>query len=131
MNRQFQASRPNALWLSDFTYVATGSGFVLFGPALEPVAGSALTFRHRRLRPQACRLGGSSSLQAGFVLDALDQALYDRRPLHGHGLIHHSDRGVQGGFRRSSQHQSCSPTAATPQALPLAVSSPASFLAWR
>ena len=37
----------------------------------------------------------SSSLQAGFVLDALDQALYDRRPLHGHGLIHHSDRGVQ------------------------------------
>ena len=34
-------------------------------------------------------------MQAGFVLDALEQALYDRRPLQGDGLIHHGDRGVQ------------------------------------
>jgi transposase InsO family protein len=65
VNRQFKAAHPNALWLSDFTYVATW---------------------------------------AGFVLDALEQALHDRRPLHRGGLVHHSDRGSQGGFKWWSQH---------------------------
>jgi transposase InsO family protein len=38
------------------------------------------------------------------VLDALEQALHDRRPVQEGGLIHHSDRGGQGGINRSSQH---------------------------
>ena len=46
----------------------------------------------------------SSSMQTDFVLDALEQALYARRPSPEEALIHHSDRGAQGGFNRSSQH---------------------------
>lgn len=45
----------------------------------------------------------STSAHAGFVLDALEQAVHDRRPTKGMGLVHHSDRGSQGGFNRSSQ----------------------------
>jgi transposase InsO family protein len=45
---------------------------------------------------------------ASFVLDALEQALHDRRPVHRGGLVHHSDRGSQGGFKRSSQREFCS-----------------------
>ena len=37
----------------------------------------------------------SRSAETGFVLDALEQALYDRRPCRQGGLVHHSDRGVQ------------------------------------
>jgi putative transposase len=50
---------------------------------------------------------------AGFVLDALEQALHDRRPLKD-SLIHHSDRGGQLGFKRSSQHL-CAPISAARQ----------------
>ena len=92
VNRQFQAPRPNALWLSDFTYVATWAGFVYVALVIDAFARRIVGWRV------------SGSLQAGFVLDALEQALHDRRPLRGDGLIHHSDRGVQGGFKRSSQH---------------------------
>jgi transposase InsO family protein len=45
----------------------------------------------------------SRSMEAGFVLEALDQALHARQPMRGAGLVHHSDRGVQGGLNRSSQ----------------------------
>ena len=47
----------------------------------------------------------SSSMHTEFVLDALEQALYDRKPSQDDGLVHHSDRGSQGGFSRSSQHR--------------------------
>jgi len=47
----------------------------------------------------------SRTAHAGFVLDALEQALHERRPVRGSGLIHHSDRGSQGGFNRPSQHR--------------------------
>ncbi|AEC21377.1 integrase catalytic subunit [Pusillimonas sp. T7-7] len=46
----------------------------------------------------------SSSMHTDFVLDALEQALYDRQPAQTDGLVHHSDRGSQGVFNRSSQH---------------------------
>ena len=83
MNRQFRAERPNALWLSDFTYVATWAGFVYVAFVIDAYARRIVGWRV------------SSSMQAGFVLDALEQALYDRRPVENDGLIHHSDRGVQ------------------------------------
>jgi hypothetical protein len=47
----------------------------------------------------------SRSARADFVLDALEQALCERRPLRRGGLVHHSDRGKQGGFNWSSQRQ--------------------------
>ena len=83
VNRQFNAPRPNALWLSDFTYVATWAGFVYVAFVIDAFARRIVGWRVSR------------SMQAGFVLDALEQALHDRRPVRQAGLIHHSDRGVQ------------------------------------
>jgi transposase InsO family protein len=92
VNRQFQAPRPNALWVSDFTYVATWAGFVYVAFVIDTYARRIVGWRVSR------------TAQANFVLDALEQALHDRRPLHRGGLVHHSDRGSQGGFKRLSQH---------------------------
>jgi transposase InsO family protein len=83
VNRQFNAPRPNALWLSDFTYVATWAGFVYVALVIDAFARRIVGWRVSR------------SMQAGFVLDALEQALHARRPTQGNGLIHHSDRGSQ------------------------------------
>ena len=82
VNRKFSASRPNLLWVSDFTYVATWTGFVYVAFVIDVFARRIVGWRV------------SKSAHAGFVLDALDQALHDRRPVGG-GLVHHSDRGVQ------------------------------------
>ena len=83
VNRQFKAERPNALWLSDFTYVATWAGFVYVAFVIDAYARRIVGWR------------ASRTAHAGFVLDALEQALHDRRPRHGGGLVHHSDRGSQ------------------------------------
>jgi putative transposase len=83
VNRQFQAPRPNALWVSDFTYVVTWSGFVYVAFVIDAFARRIVGWRVSR------------TAQAGFVLDALDQALHERRPVQGGGLVHHSDRGSQ------------------------------------
>jgi transposase InsO family protein len=83
VNRQFQAPKPNALWVSDFTYVATWSGFVYVAFIIDAYARRIVGWRVSR------------TAQVGFVLDALEQALHERRPLHRGGLVHHSDRGSQ------------------------------------
>jgi len=83
VNRQFQANRPNALWVSDFTYVATWSGFVYVAFVIDVFARRIVGLR------------ASRTAHASFVLDALEQALHDRRPVHRGGLVHHSDRGSQ------------------------------------
>ncbi len=82
VNRQFRVARPNVLWVSDFTYVATWAGFVYVAFVIDAFARRIVGWRVSR------------SAHAGFVLDALEQALHDRRPIGG-GLVHHSDRGVQ------------------------------------
>jgi transposase InsO family protein len=83
VNRQFKAPRPNALWVSDFTYVATWAGFVYVAFVIDVFARRIVGWRVSR------------TAHAGFVLDALEQALHARRPVRGGGLVHHSDRGVQ------------------------------------
>ena len=83
VNRQFHAPAPNALWLADFTYVATWRGFVYVAFIIDAFARRVIGWRV------------SHSARTDFVLDALEQALYDRRPLRQGGLVHHSDRGVQ------------------------------------
>jgi putative transposase len=83
VNRQFKAPRPNALWVSDFTYVASWAGFVYVAFVIDAYARRIVGWR------------ASRTAHAGFVLDALEQALHDRQPLRRDGLVHHSDRGSQ------------------------------------
>ena len=83
VNRQFRAPRPNALWVSDFTYVATWAGFVYVAFVIDTYARRIVGWRVSR------------TAQASFVLDALEQALHERQPIRRAGLVHHSDRGGQ------------------------------------
>ena len=83
VNRQFRAPAPDLLWVSDFTYVATWAGFVYVAFVIDTFARRIVGWR------------ASRTAHAGFVLDALEQALHDRRPTHSGSLIHHSDRGSQ------------------------------------
>ena len=83
VNRQFHAPAPNMLWVSDFTYVATWAGFVYVAFVIDVYARYIVGWRVSR------------TAHASFVLDALEQAIHERRPLHRGGLVHHSDRGSQ------------------------------------
>jgi putative transposase len=83
VNRTFTVSRPNALWVADLTYVATWRGLVFVAFVIDAFARRIVGWRV------------SSSLRSDIALDALEQALYDRRFADGEELIHHSDRGVQ------------------------------------
>ena len=83
VNRQFQAARPNALWVADFTYVSTWRGFVYVAFVIDVFARRIVGWRVSRTQ------------HAGFVLDALEQALATRRPFGAESLVHHSDRGSQ------------------------------------
>ena len=83
VNRVFKAPQPNRLWVADFTYVATWSGFVYVAFVIDAYARRIVGWRVSR------------SARADFVLDALEQALHQRRPFAGTGLVCHSDRGSQ------------------------------------
>jgi len=83
VNRQFRAERPNQLWVSDFTYVSTWQGWVYVAFVVDVFSRRIVGWRQ------------SSSMHTEFVLDALEQALYDRKPSEADGLVHHSDRGSQ------------------------------------
>ncbi|MGT7179537.1 IS3 family transposase [Escherichia coli] len=80
VNRQFVAERPDQLWVADFTYVSTWQGFVYVAFIIDVFAGYIVGWRV------------SSSMETTFVLDALEQALWVRRPS---GTVHHSDKGSQ------------------------------------
>jgi len=81
VNRQFQASRPNQLWVADFTYVATWAGFVYVAFVIDVFARRIIGWRVAR------------SMHTDLVLDALEQALWARSGVR--GVVHHSDRGSQ------------------------------------
>ncbi len=83
VRRAFRADRPNRLWVADFTYVSTWQGWLYVAFVIDAYAKRIVGWR------------ASSSMTTDFVLDALEQALYDRRPDPADGLIHHSDRGSQ------------------------------------
>ncbi len=83
VDRDFTASRPNELWVSDLTYVATWRGFVYVAFVIDAFARRIVGWR------------ASSSLRSDLALDALEQALYDRQDDSVDRLVHHSDRGVQ------------------------------------
>jgi transposase InsO family protein len=81
VDRNFKAPAPNMLWVADFTYVPTWAGFVYVAFIIDVFARKIVGWRVSR------------TANAGFVLDALEQAVHERRP--GGGLVHHSDRGSQ------------------------------------
>ena len=83
VNRQFTASRPNQLWVSDFTYVSTRQGWLYVAFVIDVFARRIVGWRV------------STSMTTDFVLDALEQALYDRQPEPQDPRVHHSDRGSQ------------------------------------
>jgi transposase InsO family protein len=94
VERNFRAPAPNMLWVANLTYVAIWSGFVYVAFVMDVFS--------RRIVGWRC----STSLRTDLASDALDQGLW-QRARDGHevrGLVHHSDRGVQGGFNWSSQH---------------------------
>ena len=117
VERNFTATRPNQLWVSDFTYVATWRGFVYVAFVIDAFARRIVGWRV------------STSLHTDFVLDALEQAIYDRCGEAADGLVHHSDRGVQLGFKGSSQRVCVSLSLSDFEVLLQASSSRVSFVA--
>jgi transposase InsO family protein len=81
VNRQFEATRPNQLWVADFTYVATWTGFVYVAFVIDVFARRIIGWRV------------APSMHAELVLDALEQAIWSRSGIE--GVVHHSDRGSQ------------------------------------
>jgi transposase InsO family protein len=91
VERDFTATRPNQLWVSDLSYVATWAGFVYVAFVIDAFSRRIVGWR------------ASRSLRTDLALDALEQAIYDRLRETWDGLVHHSDRGSQPGFKGSSQ----------------------------
>jgi hypothetical protein len=83
VERQFTVAAPNRLWVSDLTYVASWRGFVYVAFVIDAYARRIVGWRV------------SSNLRTDLALDALEQAIHDRQPADGDGLVHHSDRGGQ------------------------------------
>lgn len=81
VERDFNATHPNQLWVADLTYVATWSGFVYVAFVIDVFSRMIVGWRVSR------------SLCSDLALDALEQALWGRPEIS--QLIHHSDRGVQ------------------------------------
>jgi putative transposase len=83
VRRQFTATRPNQLWVADFTYVATWVGFVYVAFVVDAFSRRIVGWR------------AAGSMRTDLALDALEQAIYDRCDDDTGDLIHHSDRGAQ------------------------------------
>jgi putative transposase len=90
--RDFSATRPNQLWVADLTYVATWSGFVYVAFVIDAFSRFLVGWQ------------AAGSLRTDLALDALEMAIW-RRQAQLDGLVHHSDRGCQLGFKGSSQHR--------------------------
>ena len=80
VNRVFKAGAPNQLWVSDFTYVSTWVGMIYVAFVIDVFTRKIVGWRALR------------SMTTEFVLDALNQAIFQRYPVEANKLIHHSDR---------------------------------------
>jgi transposase InsO family protein len=83
VERNFTAERPNQLWVSDLTYVATWRGFVYVAFVIDAFSRRIVGWRV------------SSSMRSDLALDALEQAICEREEARDVRRVHHSDRGVQ------------------------------------
>jgi transposase InsO family protein len=111
--RDFTAAAPNRVWLADITYIPTAEGWLYLAAVMDLFS--------RKIVGWAMR----DHMQVELTSSALTMAVRQQRP--GAGLIHHSDRGVQGGFKWSSQHHVCRPIEVTGQELLQAFSNQVSF----
>ena len=91
-DRQFVASAPNRLWVADLTYVKAHTGWVYVAFIIDVFSRSIVGWQ------------SSTSLPSDLAIDALEMAIHSRNGRDLSELVHHSDRRVQGGFNRSSQH---------------------------
>jgi putative transposase len=92
VDRKFVADRPNQLWVAVLTYVKTHTGWVYVAFVVDVFSRYVVGWQT------------STSLRSDLAIDALEMAIHGRRDNGLDGLIHHSDRGVQGEINRSSQH---------------------------
>ena len=92
VERNFTAGEPNRLWVTDLTYVATWAGFCYVAFVIDAFSRMIVGWRV------------STSLRTELALDALEMAIWTRQGEALDGLVHHSDRGVQLGFKGWSQH---------------------------
>lgn len=83
VNRRFRAARPNELWVCDFTYVPTWSGFVFTAFVIDVHSRMIVGWRT------------AASMTTPLVMDALDMAVFSRRDQLVDGVIAHSDAGAQ------------------------------------
>lgn len=90
LERNFTTQRPNQVWTTDITYIATDEGWLYLAVMLDLYSRAVVGWSMKE------------HMQASLVTDALRMAYFRRKPAP--GLIVHSDRGSQGGFNRSSQH---------------------------
>ncbi len=91
--RDFSAPAPNRLWVADLTYVATWAGFCYAAFIIDAYSRTIVGWRV------------ATTLRASLALDALEMAIWARGDTPLDGLVHHSDRGVQLGFKGSMQHR--------------------------
>ena len=103
MNRQFKATAPDQLWVADISYIPTWAGFLYLAIVLDVFS--------RKIVGWAME----NHLRTELILAALNMALALRRP--DEGVVHHSDRGCQLRFNRSSQHDFCLPSVSPHSAL--------------
>ena len=92
VNRDFNAARPDQLWVADFTYLRCQEGLVFFSFVIDVFSRKIVGWQL------------ASHMRTDLVLDALRMALSQRRSGADVELVHHSDAGSQGGFNWSSQH---------------------------
>ena len=92
VQRDFSASRPNQLWVADLTYLRCWEGVVYFAFVIDVFSRMVVGWQL------------AAHMRTDLVLDALKMALGLRGPGADVELVHHSDRGSQGGFNWSSQH---------------------------
>jgi len=90
VERDFRPDGPNQTWSADITYISTWEGFLYLAHVQDLFSRLIVGWSM------------ADHLRSELVVDALEMALARRRP--DPGLVHHSDQGCQGGFRRSSQH---------------------------
>ena len=93
LQQKFVVSEPNRVWLADITYIPPGEGWLYLAAVLDLATRKVVEWAMR------------DPMRTELTLGALIIAAQRQRP--GPGLIHHSDRGSQGGFKRSSQHGFC------------------------